>query len=472
MHGRACRLHICSMALPIFLLATAGHAQEANLPAPTDLARMSDELEDITASTMRCVVRITSDTYVADDSYQRQSDQAGSDIANANPSEGSGVLVSSDGYIVTNAHVVSGAQRLRVTFYPAGGLGRQKSAKIVGIDAASDLAVLRIQADNLPYLNLDDSATARQGEISLAFGDPLGMERSVTMGVVSAVRRQLEPTDPRLWIQTDAAVNPGNSGGPLVDARGHLLGINTQIYSASGGNEGIAFAIPANTVREVFQDLVAYGKVQRVSLGLSPLAIAPGIATALQLDRRSGVLVEDVEVGSPAASAGVKPGDVLVDINGHHVHNVVEFTDLMKTLKPGVAVEVHLLRGGQPKTLRVAPVEADPSPIPLEARVSPGANLVQRLEILGVTLDSDVERLVGPTRYEHGVVVATRSSTLRVGRDSLEPRDIIYQVNGKDVTDVQSLRALLAEVPGGRPLVLQIERDNSLYYVPLEGARQ
>ncbi len=473
MRSRKRRPWVSTIAVPIVLsLVAPASAQQAIPTDATGLARMSDELEAITASTMRCVVRITSDTYVVDDSHQRELDQPSGEPANANPLEGSGVLVSPDGYIVTNAHVVSGARRLRVTIYPEGGPGQQRGAKIVGVDATSDLAVLRIRGDNLPFLNLDDAAVAKQGQISLAFGDPLGMDRSVTMGIVSATQRQMEPTDPRLWIQTDAAVNPGNSGGPLIDVRGRLLGINTVIYSASGGNEGIAFAIPADTVREVFHDLIEHGKVQRVSLGLSPVAITPGVAAALQLDRRSGMLVEDVITGGPAFGAGVKPGDVLVDINGQHAQSLVEFTNIVKTLRPGVPVSVHLLRDGQPRTLHFAPVEADPTPLPLEARVSPGANLVPRLEILGVTLDADVEKLVGPTRYPHGVVVAARSSALRVGRDSLEPRDIIYQVNGKDVTDLDSLRKLLAQVPSGHALALQIERDNFLYYIPLEGARQ
>ncbi len=461
------------LAFSIFLfIPRFVYAQQTATPSPANLVTLSDELEAITAQTMRCVVKISSGTYVYDDPYDKDNAESSDKPANAFSVDGSGVLVSADGYIVTNAHVVTGAHRLRVALYTSGKEEEEKRAKIVGIDEATDLAVLRIQGNNLPFLNLEEATPAKQGEISLAFGEPFGMERTVTMGIVSAINRQMKPDDPRLWIQTDAAVNPGNSGGPLIDARGHLLGINTVIYSDTGDYEGIALAIPAATVREVFHDLVEHGRVQHVSLGLSPLAINPGIAKALHLNVQSGILVQDVSQPGPAEVAGIRPGDVVMDIDGHHATSIVGFANLIEALSENLSVTMNIWRNGQTKIFHVTPEMAEPDPLPLTARIVPGRNLIRRLEIFGVTLDSNLERSIGPTRYDHGVVVAARSSTLRVGDSSLQPNDIIYQANGENVNSVRDLRRRLREIPPGGALVLQIERDHTLYYLPFGRARQ
>jgi S1-C subfamily serine protease len=461
--------------LILFAAGTLSSTAEQLKPsaAINDLGRMSDGVEAVTDQTLRCVVKITADTYMPDQGYYDEGAKESSDAATATQTEGSGILVSSDGYIVTNAHVVSGERNLRVILHPAGADIEVRGAKVIGIDKATDLAVLRIAMDKLPFIHLDDRSPAKQGEIALAFGDPFGMDRTVTMGIVSAVDRQLAPDDPRLWIQTDAAVNPGNSGGPLVDARGRLLGINTVIYNNSGdeGNAGVALAIPASTVRQVFHDLVAYGHVNRVSLGVSPLALTPGIATALHLNVQSGILIEDVNIGGPAEQAGMKPGDVLLSLDGQPAATLVAYSKLLNTFKPDAGVKVSFLRANQLATAEITPQIDDDDPLPLAARVNARANLVRRLEILGLTLDADAKGVLGPTRYPQGVVVAARSSTLRISSDTLQVHDIIYQVNGTEVKDVESLREALRSIPGGTPLVLQIERDHSLYYLPLGAAR-
>ena len=439
--------------------------------AMTNLGTMSDGLEEITANVLRCVVRITGETYVPDQDSYNDKAQLNSNPASASEIEGSGILISGDGYIVTNAHVVSGEHRLRVFVYHSDTDTEEVNAKVVGIDQATDLAVLRVQGHDLPFIDLHDAVEARQGEISLAFGDPYGMDRSVTLGIISAVNRQMEPDDPRIWIQTDAAVNPGNSGGPLVDVRGHLLGINTLSYSETGGSQGIALAIPALTVRDVAEALIAHGKVERVTLGITPLAFNTGIAEALHLTQHSGILAEDVEVGSPGYRAGVQPGDVILSIAGKSAATSVEFSNLLKTLKPNIPVSVAIFRAGQQQVFQVAPLVDEGDPLPLAAHVNEGKNLVRRLEILAITLNRNVERIVGPTRYQHGVVVAARSSTLHISSNTLQARDIIYQVNGQDVDSVEKLRDLLKDLPGGAPLVLQVERDNKLIYVPLGTAR-
>jgi serine protease Do len=203
---------------------------------------------------------------------------------------------------------------------------------------------------------------------------------------------------------------------------------------------------------------------------MTPLAFNSGMAKALHLDRDFGLLVEDVTVGGPAFAAGMQPGDVLVDLDGRELTNMTEYWQVLKSLKPKSSVTVNIRRADAQQALHLTPVVDHADSLPLAARVNASRNLVQRLEILGVTLDADVERLVGPTRFPHGVVVAARSSTLRISSDTLQVRDIVYQVNGQAVTDVKGLRELLKAIPPGDPLVLQVERDNMLRYVPLGAA--
>jgi serine protease Do len=435
------------------------------------LGSMSDGLEEVTARVLHCVVRITGETFVPEQDSLEDKAQLNSNPAAASAVEGSGILVSADGYIVTNAHVVSGEHRLRVFLYSGDTGSEERTARIVGIDQVTDLAVLRIDGSELPFIDLKKAVQAKQGQIALAFGDPYGMDRSVTLGIVSAVDRQMRPDDPRIWVQTDAAVNPGNSGGPLVDVRGDLLGINTITYSETGGNQGIALAIPALTVRDVAQALIDHRKVERVTLGIVPLAFNTGIAEALHLEMHSGILAEDVEIDGPAEHAGLKPGDVLLGVDGKNATTIVGFSELLKTLKPRVPVSIEVWRAGKRQTFQVVPVLDEGDPLPLTAHVNEGKNLIRRLEFLGVTLNKNVERIVGPTRYPYGVVVAARSSTLHISSETLQVRDIIYQVNGQEVDSIEKLRELLKNVPAGAPLVLQVERDNRLVYVPLGAAR-
>ena len=222
-------------------------------------------------------------------------------------SRGSGVILSPDGYIVTNAHVTAGAHRVRVLIPQTpsaggsvlGARGRLVGTQIVGVDLETDLAVLKTNESDLPFLELGDSDTLRPGQIVLAFGSPLGLQNSVTMGVVSAIARQFEPEDPMIHIQTDASINPGNSGGPLVDATGNVVGINTLILSQSGGNEGLGFAAPANIVKNVFEQIRATGRVHRGEIGIAAQTITPLMARGLGLSQDWGVILADVAPAGP-----------------------------------------------------------------------------------------------------------------------------------------------------------------------------
>jgi serine protease Do len=456
----------------LILTGPAFGAQPAKVSrAVENLSTMSDALEEITAQVLHCVVRITGETFLSDQEPYDERGQLNSNPASSSEVEGSGILVSSDGYIVTNAHVVMGGHRIRAFIYRTDTQTEVKPAKLVGIDQTSDLAVLRVQAEDLPFIDLQRAVQAKQGEISLAIGDPYGMDRSVTMGIVSAVNRQIKPDDPRMWIQTDAAVNPGNSGGPLVDVRGHLLGINTMNYSETGGNQGIALAIPSLTVRDVVRALIEHGRMDRVTLGIAPLAFNAGFAEALHLEMSSGILIEDVDLGGPADRAGLKPGDAILSVDGRNASTTVELSELLNGLKPQIPVNIDVLRAGKRQTFRIVPVLGESDPLPLAAQVNEGKNLVRRLEILGLSLNKRTTLVVGPTRYPRGVVVAARSSTLHVSGDALQVRDIIYQVNGQEVDNLEKLHEVLKEIPGGAPLVLQVERGGRLLYVPLGSAR-
>ena len=247
-------------------------------------------------------------------------------------SSGSGVIVDPDGYIITNAHVVERATRIEVELSlaatgsaPGSSIlrrrGRVVGAQIVAIDHETDLAVIKVEGKGLPVLPFGDSETLRPGQIVLAFGSPLGLESSVTLGVVSAVARQLTPEDPMIYIQTDAPINPGNSGGALVDTEGRLVGINTLIYSQSGGNEGIGFAAPSNIVRNVFAQIRKTGRVRRGEIGVHAQTITPLLAEALGVPADAGVVLSDVDAWRSGGAAGLQPGDLVLALDGKRMEN-------------------------------------------------------------------------------------------------------------------------------------------------------
>ena len=247
--------------------------------------------------------------------------------------EATGVLISADGYLVTNAHVVLTAQRIQIRFGDAGG-GQGNTvrrgpvqAEIVGIDQETDLAVLKIPGTSWTFLPFADSSKLHQGEVVFAVGNPRGLENSVSMGIVSAAERMLDTDSNQAFIQTDAPINPGNSGGPLVNTRGQIAGINTFIVSSSGGNEGLGFAIPSNLVKDICAQLKRYGRVRRGELGVVVRSVTPTIAKALSLPQDSGVLIQDVTPGKAAAEAGVQINDIVVRVKGRSVTNLRQFSN-------------------------------------------------------------------------------------------------------------------------------------------------
>ncbi|MFP5460708.1 MAG: Do family serine endopeptidase [Gammaproteobacteria bacterium] len=263
---------------------------------------------------------------------------------------GSGVIVSADGLILTNHHVVESADDIEVLLAD----GRRSHAKVVGGDPETDLAVLRVELTGLPAIDFGSETEARIGDVVLAIGNPFGVGQTVTMGIVSALgRNQLGINTFENFIQTDAAINPGNSGGALVDTRGRLLGINTAIYSRSGGSMGIGFAIPSSTARHVMDQIVTSGSVTRGYIGVEPQDITPELAEAFKLPRRDGAIIAGVMRGGPADRAGVKVGDILVDVEGKQVENTTAMLNVIAQLPPGSTASFRFLRDGTPLELAI-----------------------------------------------------------------------------------------------------------------------
>jgi Do/DeqQ family serine protease len=265
---------------------------------------------------------------------------------------GSGVIVSPEGYILTNNHVIEGAAEIQVTLSDS----RHAVAQVIGTDPETDLAILRINLDRLPVIALGNSDSAQVGDRVLAIGNPFGVGQTVTSGIVSALgRNQLGINTFENFIQTDAAINPGNSGGALVDVNGHLIGINTAIYSRSGGNMGIGFAIPVSTARQVLEGIVRDGQVTRGWVGIEPMALTPELAETFGLNSTEGVVVTAVLQNGPAANAGLRPGDLLVKVANQPVTNVGGLLTQIAALKPGSSVKLEVMRRNQRLTLEVTP---------------------------------------------------------------------------------------------------------------------
>jgi serine protease Do len=322
-----------------------------------------------------------------------------------------------------------------------------------------------VEVRSLPALAFGDSDSLRPGQVVLAFGSPLGLDSSVTMGVVSAVARQLTPEDPMIYIQTDAPINPGNSGGALVDTEGRLVGVSTLIYSQSGGNEGIGFAAPSNIVRNVFTQIRASGRVRRGDIGVSAQTVTPLLADALGLPADAGVVVADVAEGGPAARAGLQPGDVLVSLDGKRMENGRQFRINLYTRAVGQQVTLDILRGERQLSLRVPIVERQSDAGRLTELVTP-ENAIKALGVIGLELSPRIAALLPPLRRQSGAIVAAVSADSPYSQQGrLQPGDAIYALNGRAIAGIADLKAAVAALKPGSATVLQIERESRLMYL-------
>ncbi len=390
---------------------------------------------------------------------------------------GSGVIVSADGYIVTNAHVVAGATRIQVQLSSNGALagrsitrppGRVLPARLVGLDAETDIALLKVDAEGLRFLEPADSDLVRQGQLVVAVGSPSGLESSMSMGVISAVARQLQPDDRVVYLQTDAPINPGNSGGALVDIEGRLVGINTMILTQSGGSEGLGFAVPSNIVRFVVDQMRRSGFVLRGEIGVEAQTVTPGLAAALGLARDSGVILADVLPGGPADTAGLKIGDIVLSLNGKPMENARQFH--VNLYRQGVSsvVTLQILRGAETLAKKAVVLTRSNNLERFASQVNDRQHLVPRLSILALPIDVLIPALLpGPPRRSYGVLVARLAVTTNGPSGDLLPGDIIYTVSGKTVSTLPELRAVIELQKDGEPLVLQVERAGRIRYVEM-----
>lgn len=444
------------------------------------LRELSDAIETLSREKSRAVVQIFSTGYVVTDS-EDAGGGAAAGLVTKQSSSGSGVVLSPDGYIVTNNHVVRNARRIRVQLastpddpatQAAGTLhahGKLLEAKVVGVDRETDLAVLKIDAGfPLPVLQFGDSDNLRQGQVALAFGNPLGLENSVSMGIVSSVGRQVKPDDPIAYIQTDAPINPGNSGGPLLDVDGNVVGINTFIFTQSGGSEGIGFAIPSNIVMSIYEQIRADGHVHRGEIGVAVQVITPELAAGLDLKQDTGVIIADVSPGGPADQGGLTAGDIIISFNGRPVASARQLQSDLYRIRLNQVVDFEVLRGNSKLETKVKVGERENDPFRFVDQIRPEENRVPKLGIVGIAITQDVVTSLPQTRKPYGVIVAARSGEAEyTGEGGLKLGDVIYSVN---TTPVSSLAALREAVDGRKPdepLVLQIEREGKLAYLIL-----
>jgi serine protease Do len=450
----------------VFSIAAGGGLQAQNRNrAAQSLAELSDSLRDLSATVSMSVVQITATGYGIDNGEQRN----GVSQLSRQRSTGSGIVVSDDGYIITNAHVVEEGRSIRVKV--SGQRSAQTSlfdAKLIGADSVLDLALLKIQAQGLKPLTFASSMDVKQGQIVMAFGNPLGLENSVSMGVISATERQLSEDDPRIFLQTDTPINPGNSGGPLVDVQGRVIGINTFIFSQSGGNEGIGFAIPSNVVRYAYASFKRDGHVHRGQIGVNARTITPPLAIVFNLEPENGVLVEDVIPGGPADKAGLRVGDVILTMNETPLHNVRDLSLQLYEYGIGNKITLQVLRDQKKIPIFVTVTERQNDPVRFADLVNPDKNLIAKLAILGVTIDDQIRDLL-PLRIDKGVLVAAFAGSPLYFGDQIHQGDIIHGVNGQTVASVDELRTQLDNVTRGQPIVLQVERSASLNFLVLEG---
>jgi serine protease Do len=373
---------------------------------------------------------------------------------------GSGVIVRPDGYILTNHHVVAGAESVNVELTD----GRSFKAKVVGSDQPSDLAVLKVEGTNLQTLALGDSDAVRVGDVVLAVGNPLGVGQTVTMGIVSAKGRATGADGSfEDFIQTDAPINQGNSGGALVSTGGQLIGINSQILTPSGGNIGIGFAIPANMAKNVMTQLIEHGEVHRGMIGVTIQPVTSDIARSLGLSQVRGALVNSVQPGSPADKAGVRRGDVITAVNGDPIRDGNSLRNEVSQLLPGTATKLTVLRDGKEQALTVTVAELRRSASEPEDRAGDGATTGFGMTV--EVLDREQARELGIAAGS-GVVVTAVQSGGRAATAGIRAGDVIVEVDRRAVTTPDALRSALQN--GSRPALLLVRRGESTFFVTLD----
>jgi len=377
---------------------------------------------------------------------------------------GSGVIATADGYILTNNHVVDGAESVTVELTDR----RSFAAKVVGTDPATDLAVLKIDASNLQAIAFGDSSKVKVGDVVLAIGNPLNVGQTVTMGIVSAKGRSTNGGEAyEDFIQTDAPINEGNSGGALVSATGELVGINSQILTPSGGNIGLGFAIPSNMARQVMDQLRSEGKVVRGKLGVTIQNVTADLASTLKLSNVGGALISGVTEGSAAERAGLRQGDVIVGINGEKVVDNNALRNRIAGTRPGTKVAIEIVRDGKPQTVQATVDQLDAKEALRSTRNGDGAgNDAGGFGLTVEPLTADAARALG-LRQRSGVLIAEVDPDGAAAAAGLQENDVILQVNGQAVKDPSELKAALAN-GDARPVLLLVARRDAQIFVTMK----
>jgi len=462
-----------SLALALSLTALSSPLASAQDHSTDELHKFNESVDALIKKASPSVVQILVTGYGTLDSSERGNTGV---VIGRQRAIGSGFVIDPSGYIITNAHVVSGAQVVQVVLSSsnAGDNSLQSilstktnifPARVVGVTREIDLALLKIETPaKLPALPLASYRNLHQGEVVLAFGSPEGLRNTVTLGVVSSVARQTDPDSPMVYIQTDAPINPGNSGGPLVNVDGAVVGVNTFILSQSGGNEGIGFAIPSSVVNVAYQQLRKFGHVHRAQIGIGIQTITPVLAAAMNLPRSYGVIVSDVLPDTPAMVAGLRVSDILLTVDGRMAESVPYVSFRFMSLNAGEKVRLEVLRGQDKLAFDVPVMEHSDSMDQISALADPEKNLVRPLGILGIEIDQRVAAMASDLRDPFGIIVAAKSNEASADIP-LQTGDVIRTLNGQPMTTLDRLRATLQALKPGTPVVLQIQRDNRLLYI-------
>jgi serine protease Do len=448
-------------------------------PAPVSLMALKNGFASVIDPALPGVVNISSSKVVKqdnnvpgfffDDPFFRQffGDQFGQPPSRPQTQKeyslGSGVIVNPDGYILTNDHVISGASDIEVFTQDK----KKFRAKLIGTDSRTDVAILKIDATQLPSLTLGDSSKLKVGDVVFAVGDPFGIGETATMGIISAIGRGLGGAIEHYedFIQTDAAINPGNSGGALLDIHGDLVGINTAIITGGGGgNQGVGFAIPINMARNVMDQIVDHGKVIRGQLGVSIQSVDADMAKAFGLSQGGGALVAEVIPGSPAAKAGIERGDIILELNGQPVSEPDDLSVRISQTPPGTTVHLQISRNG---LMRYFDVMLGELPEKTEAPATGEINgsALQGVQVQNLT--PAIARELGTQENSHGVVVSSVDPSSVAAAADLEQGDVIKEVNRKPVRNVQEFRHALAETHGQSVLLL-VSRGGATHFVVVE----
>ncbi len=460
----------------VCLQVASPRAQSTKQPsaATNPLRDLNASVEELTQQVSLSVVQVLVTGYGSMDERSRE---AG--LVFGRRSIGSGAIIDSNGYIITNAHVVAGAQRVQVVLHgpriddgPVQSLAADSEqtvdAQIVGTASDIDLALLKVEAAGLRALPLADYDRIRQGELVFAFGSPEGLQNSVTMGVVSSIARQPDPDSPRIYIQTDAPINPGNSGGPLVNVDGELVGLNTFILTESGGSPGLGFAIPSLVIAVAYPQLRRYGHLHRGIIGINVQAITPALARGLGLSRTSGIVVSDVLPGGPADIASVQMQDIVLTVNGKPMNSVPMLELALNTRAAGDTVMLGLVRGSQTLSLHVSVIEQPHSMDQLSDLADPATQAIRRLGIVGVDIGGTTAALLPGLRISSGVFVTARVPEAPGTGVPLLVGDVIHTLNTFAVRSLDGLRVLVDGIKAGSDVVLQIERDGRLMFVTFQ----